>query len=172
LIRKGGVNLNTNSIAGGILFVFAVIYTTLAFMIPASSFTTAVVGPSVFPIVIGVLLAVTSLALLINGLLESRSKRVKDTESIGNGVLFEPEENHEQSSKNLFVIIVLLFGYILLFFSLGYVLSTILFIFSTTVYLDMENWIRNLIYSIVFPLVVFFLFKNVLSVYLPTGPFN
>jgi putative tricarboxylic transport membrane protein len=172
LVKKRRGNLNTNSIAGGILFVFAVIYTTLAFMIPASSFTTAVVGPSVFPIAIGVLLAITSLALLINGIIESRSERVMDTESIGNGVLYEPEENHEQSSINLLVIIGLLFGYILLFFSLGYVLSTILFIFSTTVYLDRQNWIRNLIYSIVFPVVVFFLFNDVLSVYLPTGPFS
>jgi putative tricarboxylic transport membrane protein len=164
--------LNTNSIAGGIIFVFAVVYTTLAFMIPASSFTTAVVGPSVFPIAIGVILAITSLALLIEGVLKARSEKVADTESAGSGVLYEPEENHEQSFKNLLVIIGLLFGYILLFFSLGYVLSTILFIFSTTLYLDREHWIRNLIYSIVFPLVVFFLFNNVLSVYLPTGPFN
>lgn len=164
--------MNTNSIAGGIIFAFAVVYTILAFNIPPSSFTTAAVGPSVFPIAIGVMLAVTSLALLFNGLLEARASSAERHEGIGSGVLHEPEENHEQSLKKLLVVIALLFGYICLFFALGYVLSTILFIFSTTLYLERKHWKRNLIYSIVFPVIVFLLFNHVLSVYLPTGPFN
>jgi putative tricarboxylic transport membrane protein len=164
--------LNVNSIAGGIIFVFAVVYTILAIRIPPSSFKGAVIGPSVFPITIGVLLAIASLALFIQGV--TKAKRQSDTEegSIGSGILHESEEKHEQSSKKLFVIIALIFGYICLFFSLGYVLSTMLFIFSTTTYLNREYWKRNLIYSIAFPIMVFLLFNHVLAVYLPTGPFS
>jgi putative tricarboxylic transport membrane protein len=164
--------LNSNSIAGGIIFVFSIVYIIFGGMIPASSFTTAVVGPRVFPITIGVLLAITSFFLLIKGLLEARAGSAHAPEPAELSVLHEVEENPEQSPIRLLVILVLLLGYILLFFPLGYVLSTIFFILSTSMYLDREHWIRNLIYSIVFPVAVFLLFNDVLSVYLPTGPFS
>jgi hypothetical protein len=62
-------HLNTDTVAGGIGFAFALAYLAAAFTIPEGSFSNAAVGPAVLPIVIGAALAVASLALAVRGVL-------------------------------------------------------------------------------------------------------
>ena len=51
-------HLNTDTVAAGIGFAFALAYLAAAFTIPEGSFSNAAVGPAALPIVIGAALAV------------------------------------------------------------------------------------------------------------------
>lgn len=160
--------MKADRVAGGVGFVFSLAYLAMALQIPLLPFTGTLEGPRVFPIVIGVMLALASLALLLKGLREAPSDE--------DGGPAEPVEEEDdtlvQSPTRLGVIIALLFGYILLFVPLGYIISTVLFVLAITMYLDSRHWIRNLVYAIVFPLAVYFVFTELLQVTLPAGPLS
>ncbi|MDQ0217666.1 tripartite tricarboxylate transporter TctB family protein [Peribacillus cavernae] len=157
--------MNKNIVSGIVVFLFALIYTIMAFRLPASSSQNAVIGPSVFPTAIGILLIVTSVMLIGKGIIEQRQQKgMQEPEKKSE------EEGEKQDSKKVFVLSLLLLGYVLLFFPLGYLISTALFILSVTMFLDRGHWIRNVIYSLAFPVTIYLIFDRVLAVYLPLGP--
>jgi putative tricarboxylic transport membrane protein len=157
--------VKADSVAGGVGFVFSLAYLAIALQITPSPSSAVLIGPRVFPIAIGVAFALASLALLAKGLREAPSD--------AGGEPAEPVEEEDdtltQSPTLLGVIVALLFGYILLFIPLGYLISTALFILAVTMYLDSRHWIRNLVYAVLFPLVVYFVFTELLRVTLPGG---
>lgn len=157
--------MKADSVAGGVGFVFSLAYLAMALQIQSPSVSAAAVGPRTFPIAIGVALALASLALLVKGLREASSDEGDETTE----PVEEEDDTLAQSPTRLGVIIALLVGYILLFVPLGYVISTFLFLLAVTMYLDSRHWIRNLVYAILFPLVVYFVFTELLRVTLPTG---
>jgi putative tricarboxylic transport membrane protein len=156
--NRGG-RVDSDVVAGGFMFVFAVGYLAAAFAIPESSFENTPVGPKAVPIAIGVALATASLALAIRGFVWGRSRR--DAAS--------GDEAPPQDLRKLGVVALLLLAYILIFVPLGYALSTFLFMLAATTYLDREHWIRNLVYAIVFSVVVYSIFVYVFGVQLPAG---
>lgn len=141
------------------MFVFAVGYLAVAFAIPKPSFENAVVGPKAVPIAIGVALAAASLALAIRGFVWGRSRR-----EAASG-----DEAPPQDLRKLGVVALMLLGYILIFVPLGYAISTFLFMLAVTTYLDREHWMRNLVYAVVFSVVVYSIFVYVFGVQLPAG---
>jgi putative tricarboxylic transport membrane protein len=149
-------------VAGGFMFVFAVAYLAAAFTIPEPSFENTVVGPKAVPLAIGVVLAVASLALAIRGFFKGSSERDAGPGAPG-------EDAPPQDLRKLGVVVLLLLAYILIFVPLGYAISTSLFMLSTTMYLDREHWVRNLVYAIVFSVVVYSIFVYVFGVQLPAG---
>ena len=156
--NRGG-RVDSDVVAGGFMFVFAVGYLAAAFAIPESSFENTPVGPKAVPIAIGVALATASLALAIRGFVWGRSRR--DAAS--------GDEAPPQDLRKLGVVALMLLGYILIFVPLGYAISTFLFMLAVTTYLDSEHWIRNLIYAVVFSAVVYSIFVYVFGVQLPAG---
>ena len=166
-IGKRGVLLNKNIISGIVVLAFALTYTIIAFRLPPPASGSVVIGPSVFPGTIGILLIVLAIVLISSGLIEVRQNRTnvgKEEEVV------KEEEGEPQDKKKVILLFLIFFGYMVLFVPLGYLISTVLFIFSLTMYLERKHWIRNIVYSLVFPIVVYFLFDRVLSVYLPLGP--
>lgn len=157
--------MRVDSVAGGVGVAFSLVYLAIALQIPSSFSSAELVGPRVFPIAIGVALALASLALLVKGLREASSDEGGEPAE----PVEEEDDTLEQNSTRLGVIIALLFGYILLFVPLGYLISTFLFVLTVTMYLDSRHWIRNLVYAILFPIVVYFVFTELLRVTLPTG---
>lgn len=157
--------MKADSVAGGVGLVFSLAYLALALQIPLSSLTTAGVGPRAFPIAIGIALALATLALLVKGLREARDDEDEPAEPVE-----AADDTLAQSPARFGVVIALLLGYIFLFVTLGYVISTALFVLAVTMYLDPRKWIRNLVYAVLFPLVVYFVFTELLQVTLPTGP--
>lgn len=158
--------MRANSVAGGVGLVVSLAYLAVALRIPSLPSSVETVGPRVFPMAIGIALALASLALLVQGIREASS------DEGGKAVEHDEDESDTlaQSPIRLSVIIALLFSYILLFIPLGYIISTLLFILTITVYLDSRRWIRNLVYAIVFALVVYFVFTQLLRVPLPPTP--
>ena len=158
--------LNADTVAGGIGFAFALAYLAAAFTIPEGSFSNAAVGPAALPIVIGAALAVASLALAARGFLRGVPTReepeAEDAEEL--------DDNPAQSPARFAVVAGLLLGYVVLFLPLGYVISTFLFLFGTTMYLERGRPVRNVVYSLLFALVVYYVFTELLTVVLPAGP--
>jgi putative tricarboxylic transport membrane protein len=158
LSRNGRLS-DDDVVAGGAMFVFAIAYLVAAFAIPESSFENTPVGPKAVPIAIGVALAAASLALAIRGFVWGRSSR--DAAS--------GDEAPPQDLRKLGVVALMLLGYILIFVPLGYAMSTFLFMLAVTTYLDREHWMRNLVYAVVFSVVVYSIFVYVFGVQLPAG---
>jgi len=170
VLVKWGERMNKNIIAGGSSFIISLIYTLLAFQIPMSSYKSADIQPGTFPIIIGCLWMLVSLVLLIQGILAIR-RRKEDTGKPLESTIISDMEESEQDGKKLLIILLFILAYIVLFVSLGYLLSTALFIFGVTTYLERKKWVRNLIYAILFPVIVYLVFNDLLEVYLPSGPF-
>ena len=154
--------LGDDVVAGGAMFAFALAYLVAAFAIPESSFENTPVGPKAVPIAIGVALGVASLALAVRGFLKGRSARDAAPGAPG-------EDAPPQDPRKLGVVALLLLAYILIFVPLGYAISTFLFMLAATTYLDREHWIRNLVYAVVFSVVVYSIFVYVFGVQLPAG---
>lgn len=167
--------MNKNVIAAGVSLLISLAYIVFAFQISSSTFESADVGPQVFPIVIGVLWVVMSLILLVKGWLEAR--KTETDQLVGEEAEIAKSNEESMDSKKqdpvkVVVILLLFIVYILLFSVLGYVLSTGLFIAGVTMYLERKKWLRNCVYAVVFPIIVYFVFNNLLSVHLPTGLFS
>ncbi|MET3506401.1 tripartite tricarboxylate transporter TctB family protein [Halalkalibacter oceani] len=158
--------MNKNVMSGSVVLIGAIIFTILAYGIPSSA-TAHQIGARIFPLTIGVLLMIISAVLLLSGLKEQRQQR---------GAEPQAEQSHEEEGGSLkrtrrkvIVLLLMLLLYISIFISFGYLLSTFLFIFGMTMFLEKKKWVRNTLYSILFPLVIYFLFNHILSVYLPSG---
>ena len=137
-------HLNTDTVAGGIGFASALAYLAAAFTIPEGSFSNTAVGPAALPLVIGTALAVRG---VLRGAPVEKEPEAKEAK--------EQDDNPAQSPARFAVVAGLLLGYILLFVSLGYVVSTFLFLFGTTMYLDRGRPVRNVVYSLLFALILF-----------------
>ncbi len=161
--------MNANTIAGGVMFVFALVYLAMAFQIPQSSFRNAAVGPRALPIVIGLTLAVASLALVVKGMREPAAREPSGEAAGGLPAEVFEEETPPQDPVRLVVVVGLLLAYIFAFIPLGYVISTFLFLLAVTMYLDRAHLVRNVVYSVVFPVLVYFVFTQLLTVALPPG---
>ncbi|MET3318732.1 UNVERIFIED_ORG: putative tricarboxylic transport membrane protein [Peribacillus simplex] len=112
------------------------------------------VGPDIFPFVLGLVLAALSIRLFYEAY---RSKR--------------QESSKEKLEYKPFIIILLstLF-YILTLETIGYVITTFLFLFVCFQTMERSKWVTSLIISAGFSGIVYFLFVNVLKGTLPGWP--
>lgn len=108
-------------------------------------------GAGVFPKLVCIILAILSMVMFV--------KSFKDKN------IYKFSKNN----KNTFIIIGLCIGYLFLMEKIGYLLSTIIFSFSVIITLDRKNLIMNVIFSIIFPIGIYYLFSKVFNVSLPTG---
>lgn len=108
-------------------------------------------GAGFFPKLVCIILAILSIVMFV--------KSFKDKN------IYKFSKNN----KNTFIIIGLCIGYLFLMEKIGYLLSTIIFSFSAIITLDRKNLIMNVIFSIIFPIGIYYLFSKVFNVSLPTG---
>ena len=163
----GKRRLNADTVAGGIGVLFALAYLAAAFAIPEGSFSNAAVGPAALPVVIGAALAVASLALATRGVLSQAPAEPADEPGAEEEGY---DEDPPQSFRRFAVVAGMLLAYILLLMPLGYVISTSLFLLGVTMYLDRGRPVRNVVFALLFALIVYFVFTNLLAVFLPAGP--
>lgn len=148
--------------AGLLLLSFSLVYLILALRIPASSFASADVGPKGFPLGIGLALATAATALVVRGQREPGADPLP-------AIAVDDEELPPADPLKFGVVVLLLLVYILTFTALGYVLATFLFIAGTTTFLDRRRLLRNLLFGLGFPLVVYAVFTRLLGITLPAG---
>lgn len=74
-----------------------------------------------------------------------------------------------KDNKNTFIIIGLCVVYLFLMEKIGYLLATIIFSISVIMTLDRKNIIMSILFSIIFPIGIYYLFSKVFNVSLPTG---
>ncbi|GAA1151576.1 tripartite tricarboxylate transporter TctB family protein [Ornithinicoccus hortensis] len=131
------------------------------------------IGPGTLPTFLAAALVLSGLALSIVGLrkrpVQGIEAEVLDTDD---AELFEdlvfPEEPPIPWGK-LAVHVALFIGYALVFIPLGYILSTALYLTTAVTLIDPARWKRNLIYAVLFGVIVYFGFTELLSVRLPAG---
>lgn len=112
------------------------------------------VGPDIFPFVLGLVLAALSIRLFYEAY---RSKR--------------QESSKEKLEYKPFIIILLsTLIYILTLETIGYVITTFLFLFICFQTMERSKWVTSLIISAGFSGIVYFLFVNVLKGTLPGWP--
>ncbi|TSI12199.1 tripartite tricarboxylate transporter TctB family protein [Brevibacterium aurantiacum] len=153
--------------------------------------TKNIVTPATFPAIVGIALIVLGLFLVGQALYRSRklaevvpsgttsagrasasggagadaSEGVVGVESAG-VVLDAPEE---PKSKQVVLQFALFFIYLGILIPVGFLLSTAAFLMTMTSIYAPHRWVRNLIFSVLFSVIIYVAFVYGLAVYLPVG---
>lgn len=171
--------------AAGLLLALVLLGGAVAIAPPPSS--TSVVGPSVFPYAVSILLGVASLFLLVRAFRQRAAGRAGTGATDGDagtadgetgttdgaetkvGQQLAAEDDGPTRIRRFLIIGGMLLGYILIFIPVGYVISTFMFLAASTIYMDPRKWIRNLIFAVLFAVIVYVSFTQTLHVQLPAG---
>ncbi|WP_284037723.1 tripartite tricarboxylate transporter TctB family protein [Neobacillus sp. 114] len=120
----------------------------------ASSSYGSVVGPDIFPLVLGIALVLLSIRLFFE--------------------TFQNKNNQEKKEKleykPFIIIFIATLFYILTLESIGYVITTFLFLFVCFQTMERSKWVNSLIISALFSGLVYYLFVEVLKGTLPGWP--
>ncbi|MFB4212247.1 tripartite tricarboxylate transporter TctB family protein [Shouchella sp. JSM 1781072] len=133
-----------------VLAAIALIYLILTFNLP--NYEYILIDADVFPFLLGGALLVLSIVLFF----------LKSDED---ATLF-------MKKKDLAVLLTMfsmLLAYILLLEPIGFVLSTCVFLFSSSLFLGYRKHLTNVAVSGVVPLTIYFLFTSLLGIALPQG---
>lgn len=163
---------------GDVLAGLVVVAAGLVLLVMALNIEPAVrpapgIGPSTLPTALAGLLVLSGLALAGLGL-RGRPVRGIEAEVLGehDADLFEelvfPEEPPIPWAR-LALHVALFVGYALVFIPLGYILSTALYLSITVTLIDRAAWKRNLTFAVLFGVIVYFGFTELLKVQLPPG---
>lgn len=150
-------------ISGGVLFAIA-----LFILLASLNITTGAdlsVGSDFMPKVISSLLLICSVILIFQGI--SKSKIYKEN-------IEEKEDNEKRELDYVGVILSLLslFAYMLIFISLGFFISTILYLFVQIIIFtpkDKRKLLKTAIISVVISLVIYVVFVHGFRLMLPAG---
>jgi putative tricarboxylic transport membrane protein len=148
-------------VAGAVVAAIGATYTIVALQTPAANSSASVIGPAIVPTLLGVLLALGGAAVAIGGL------RLRPA-----GATTDPAEAPDTAPSGglrLWVTVAIFGAYVIAFIPVGYLLSTIAFLMGLASYFSPRKWKSNLIFAIMFPLVVFVMFEYLLRVPLPQG---
>lgn len=113
------------------------------------------VGPDIFPIGLGILLILLSIRLLF-----------ETTKYVG-----ESNNNSKPDYKRFLLILVAAILYVLLLNTLGYVITTFLFLLFAFRVMEKGSWIKMILISAAFSIGVYYVFVKVLQGSLPGFPF-
>lgn len=180
-------------VTGIVIAVIGAVYFAATFSIRE---TTDIVTPRTFPAIVGVALIVLGLFLAGQSVWKARTQpggaggadaEVGSVEAAEGGsaethgtVSAEPdtaasataviiEAPPEPPGRRVVLQFALFFAYLAIVIPVGFLLSTAAFLMALTSIYSPQKWIRNLIYSVLFSVILYFAFVYGLAVYLPVG---
>ncbi|WP_209373973.1 tripartite tricarboxylate transporter TctB family protein [Brevibacterium renqingii] len=180
----------TDLITGGVIAVIGAVYYIATFSIQE---TANIVTPRTFPAIVGIALIVLGLFLAGQAVYRARKTAlaeagpgVGDAPGVGigdgaaasAGEAADPHEPRggvtleappEPATRKVVFQFALFFVYLAILIPVGFLLSTAAFLMGLTSIYAPEKWIRNLIFSVVFAVIVYGAFVYGLAVYLPVG---
>lgn len=153
-------------ISGTILFIVSVLLFRSSYDIRTT--IPGLLGADFMPKVVGVLLGILSISLVMTAVLRTRLARADLPEEEGSR-----EENREQ--LKVLAVLCAITVYVLILNRLGFVLSTMLFLFSEMSIMASKRSFRSyLIFAVIAVFAsffVFYLFRAAFRLYLPPGIF-
>ncbi|MGC3020841.1 tripartite tricarboxylate transporter TctB family protein [Brevibacterium sp. FAM 24630] len=181
----------TDLITGGAIAAIGLVYYIATFAIQE---TANIVTPRTFPAIVGIALTLLGLFLAGQSVYHHRKATLAEAEPEsarpesarsgsagstdvgagsaesdegGSGVVLEAPP--EPPARKIVFQFALFFVYLAILIPVGFLLSTAAFLMGLTSIYAPEKWIRNLIFSLVFAVVVYAAFVYGLAVYLPVG---
>ncbi len=154
--------LSISLLTGLITFIIGATYSLVAINLSPASIGRAN-EPKIFPIALGILMVVLSLALIAQELKKRGSNDKKYEKAV-----FKIDDY----IKKIFLTVLNAILYSLLFARAGYVVSTFIFLgLELTLFSGFRKWKSSSLIAITFSLVIYILFNKLLGVYLPMTPF-
>lgn len=157
--------------SGLFLLIVSVIIFFTAFSFEA--LTTSRVGPAFMPQIIAIIMAVFSIIIAVNGF--KKSKAANEENDVVEPVKDKEEElivTEKKSYKPVLITLVLMIAYIALLPYIGFLIMTAVYMFLQMLVLshitNRKIWLFLLI-SVVTSAAIYYLFRNVFYVMLPTG---
>src|SRR5690625_3944213 len=113
-------------------------------------------GPSFFPKLVLITLAILSLSLLIKGIVSLKTDKTKININV------------KKIIRVVFYIFLLII-YINLFFITGFIMSTILFLIISQYLFGVRNWMKIIIISIITPILLYYFFTGLFNIPISSG---
>ncbi|MCM3636605.1 tripartite tricarboxylate transporter TctB family protein [Sporosarcina luteola] len=149
-----------------LLLVSGVMFTaTLSF----KKMTTTAIGPAFMPQVISILIALVSLAVIYEGY-----KKVKAAKEVDSTIKAEDAEAVDKgvSYKPVIVSFVLMAFYVVIMPIVGFLITTAVFMFIQMMVLSSKlerRWLLFAVVSVVSSVIIYYVFRNVFYIMLPSG---
>ncbi|SFB21660.1 putative tricarboxylic transport membrane protein [Lentibacillus halodurans] len=137
-----------------ILIALAIGYLILSYQLPPYPFVP--VDSDLMPKALGYLLIILSIVLFFSGNNDAEKETKVDSRSASEMFL-------------LLMVTALVILYISLLEIIGFVITTVFFIFICSLVLGYKNYKVNITVSILFPVVLFYIFNYLLQIRLPSG---
>ncbi len=154
------MNLKFDRIASVVFLALGILVVVESQKISESAYGSQI-GPSTFPIGLGIILILLSVLLFIETI------RHRATYNI----VGEKEDIKSPNYKNFFIIFIAALGYVLLLDKLGYLITTFVFLVIGFQTLERGKWISTILVAAAFSCIIYFGFVNVLGGSLPGLPF-
>lgn len=154
------MNLKFDRIASVVFLALGILVVVESQKISESAYGSQI-GPSTFPLGLGIILIGLSVLLFIETIKHKATYKI-----IGE------EENIKSSNyKRFFIIFLAAVGYVLLLEKLGYLITTFAFLLIGFQTLERGKWISSIIVAAAFSGIIYYGFVNVLGGSLPGLPF-
>ena len=109
-----------------------------------------------YPLGLLVIATVMTLYLLIRNLLKLKNDEVVESKAL-------------EQAKTIVPYCLMIIAYIWLLNKLGYIISTVIFMIASLIFLKLKNKVLMIVLSVVVTLVLYYIFTNFLVVVLPKG---
>jgi putative tricarboxylic transport membrane protein len=159
---KSKIKTDYDALVGIVVALVGLIYSIAAYNLPRSTVGTPL-SPSYFPLLLGGVMVVLGISLFLRSSMENTKESLN--------ALKNSSAKEKENSKLILLTVIICVLYAVLFDHLGYVISTFLFVDSMLYLTNKKDMKKNAIISLIFSVLIFFIFSELLGIVLPPVPF-
>lgn len=161
---------NEDVLSGFFLLIVSVIIFITSFTFEA--LTTTLVGPAFMPQIISIIMAIFSIIITVSGFKKSKMAKAEPTHEESVNQEEELIVTEKRSYKPVLITLALMIGYLVLMPYIGFLIMTAVYMFVQMLILshvtNRKIWLFILV-SVITSATIYYLFRNVFYVMLPTG---